>query len=368
VGRATRTKGKREGRSLPNRFEARIYPIVCAFNDRWSLFGGLVLALIIGAAPSIALAQDSEPTPAQLRAAAEAFDRGREAYKAEHFAEAAEQFERADASAPSATALELAMKARDRAGDLDRAGTLAALGLARYADDPNIAATAPEIIQRARAELYEVTVSCAQPCELADGTQIVHGFAAKQRTVFLTPGQHSLRAGWADGKTQSKSIEAMAGMNGELNFEGPAAEPVEPAVAPPPEPEPEAPPAAEQPAKGWSPIVFWIGAGATVVAGGVTAWSGIDTINNPGKERVQEECAAHDEDCDLYQEGRSKQARTNVLLGVTGGLAVATGLIGVLAIDWGGKPATSGEARARPRLKPYFTVGDGFSVGARGSF
>jgi hypothetical protein len=322
-----------------------------------------VLALIISAAPSIALAQDGEPTPAQLRAAAEAFDRGREAYKAEHFAEAAEQFERADASAPSATALELAMKARDRAGDLDRAGTLAALGLARYADDPNIATTAPEIIQRARAELYEVTVSCAQPCELADGTQIVHGFAAKQRTVFLTPGQHSLRAGWADGKTQSKSIEAMAGMNGELAFEGPAAEPVEAVVAPPPEPEPEpdTPPVAEQPAKGWSPVVFWIGAGATVVAGGVTAWSGIDTLNNPGKERVQNEC-------DLYQEGRSKQARTNVLLGVTGGLAVATGLIGVLAVDWGGKSPASGEARARPHLKPYFSVGDGFSVGARGIF
>jgi hypothetical protein len=361
--------GRNRSDSLPGEFEVRISTIVCVFTDRWSLARGLVLALIIGAAPSIALAQDAEPTPAQLRAAAEAFDRGREAYKAEHFAEAAEQFERADASAPSATALDLAMKARDRAGDLDRAGTLAALGLERYPDDPNIAAAAPEIIQRARAQLYEVTVACVIPCELADGTQIVHGTASQQRTVFLTPGQHSLRAGFPDGKTQSKSLDAMAGMNGQLSFEGPAPEQVEPVAAPEPEPEPEpeAPPP-EESSKGWSPMVFWIGAGATVVAGGVTAWSGIDTINNPGKDRVQNECAAHDEDCELYQQGRSKQARTNVLLGVTGGLAVATGLIGVLAVDWGGKSPAGADARVKPHIKPYFSVGDGFSLGARGRF
>lgn len=331
--------------------------------------------LFISAAPQRAWAQDSEPTPAQLRAAAEAFDRGREAYKSEHFAEAAEQFERADASAPSAIALELAMKARDRAGDLDRAGTLAALALERYADDPNISKSAPEIVQRARAALYEVTVSCAEPCDLADGTQIVHGVSAKQRTVFLTPGDHSLRAGFSDGKTQSKSIAAMAGASGELSFEGPAPEPQEEA-APPPEPPPEPPPPPppeEVKSEGWSPIVFWISAGATVAAGGVTAWSGIDTINNPGKERVQNECAKGDEECPLYQEGRSKQARTNVLLGVTSAMAVATGLIGALAIDWAGGKSPSTEARGRPHIRPYLNlplvnVGKSFSVGARGSF
>lgn len=352
--------------------------IVSAPIDGWTrLAGRLVLMLFISAAPATVWAQEGEPTPAQLRAAAEAFDRGREAYKADHFTEAAEQFERADASAPSATALELAMKARDRAGDLDRAGTLAALALERYGDDPNISKSAPEIVQRARAALYEVTVMCVQACELADGTQIVHGAAALQRTVFLTPGEHSLRAGWTDGKTQSKSIEAMAGTNGELQFEGPTPEATEETPPPPPPaPEPEPPPAPpqEEKSKGWSPVVFWISAGATVAAGGVTAWSGIDTVNNPGKERVQNECAAHDENCELYKEGRAKQARTNVLLGVTGAMAVATGLIGALAIDWvGGKSSESAEARVRPHIKPYVNVpilnlGKGFSVGARGSF
>src|SRR5436190_16792147 len=77
-----------------------------------------------------AVEETSEPTPTQVRSAAEAFDRGREAYKADDYIEAAEQFESADANAPSAAALELAIRSRDKAGQLDRAATLAALALA----------------------------------------------------------------------------------------------------------------------------------------------------------------------------------------------------------------------------------------------
>ncbi len=98
---------------------------------------GFLAALLFGSMASPAAAQGSgpEPTPAQVRAAAEAFDLGRQSYKDGHFTEAAEQFERADSNAPSSTALELAIRARDKAGDLDRAGTLAALALTLYPDD-----------------------------------------------------------------------------------------------------------------------------------------------------------------------------------------------------------------------------------------
>src|SRR6185503_243274 len=109
-----------------------------------------------------------------------------------------EQFERADASAPSATALELAIRSRDKAGDLDRAGTLAALALALYPDDENIAKIAPDVIARAGAAMHELSVTCMQPCEIADGQQIVHGSAARQRTLFLSPGTHMLRAGFGE--------------------------------------------------------------------------------------------------------------------------------------------------------------------------
>jgi hypothetical protein len=95
------------------------------------LFSVAAAAVILHAAGVARAAEEvSDPTPAQVRSAAEAFDRGREAYKTEDYVEAAEQFESADANAPSAAALELAIRARDKAGQLDRAATLAALALA----------------------------------------------------------------------------------------------------------------------------------------------------------------------------------------------------------------------------------------------
>lgn len=333
---------------------------------------GLLAVLLLGSIASPAAAQDnaSAPTPAQVKAAAEAFDLGRQSYKDGRYTEAAEQFERADSNAPSSTALELAIRSRDKAGDLDRAGTLAALALSLYPDDENIAKIAPDVVSRAAAAAFELTVTCSEPCEIADGQQTVHGNAARQRTLFLAPGTHSLRAGYASGKTESKSVDAVAGGSGSLDFGAPKEE-VEAPPAPPPEPKEEPPPPAEEEKKssGLPPTVVWIGAGATAVAGGVTIWSGLDTVNNPGADKVKAECAKGDTNCALYKEGRSKQTRTNVLLGVTGGLALATGLIAAVAVDWG-PPSLPGvdSAKHKARVRPYFSWQNGPSIGARGSF
>lgn len=336
---------------------------------------GLLTLLLLGSVAGPAAAQEDAPapTPAQVRVAAEAFDLGRQSYKDGRYTEAAEQFERADSNAPSSTALELAIRARDKAGDLDRAGTLAALALRLYPDDENIAKIAPDVVSRAGASTFELTVTCAEPCEIADGQQIVHGNAARQRTVFLSPGTHQLRAGFAGGKTESKSIDAAAGGSGTLDFSGSKAEAEVPQAAPPPEPKDEPPPAPEEEpkSKGLPPTVVWIGAGATAVAGGVTIWSGVDTVNNPGADKVKAECPKNDTNCALYKEGRSKQMRTNILLGVTGGLAVATGLIAALAVDWG-PPSLPGvdSGKRNVRVRPYFSwsLTNGPMVGARGSF
>jgi len=333
---------------------------------------GLLAVLLLGGIARPAAAQDnaSAPSPAQVRVAAEAFDLGRQSYKDGRYTEAAEQFERADSNAPSSTALELAIRARDKAGDLDRAGTLASLALLLYPDDENIGKIAPDVISRAGASSFELTVTCTEPCEIADGQQTVHGNAARRRTLFLSAGQHSLRAGYAGGKTESKSVEAAAGGSGTLEFSGPAAEDVPVPVAPPEPKEEPAPPPEEAPkSSGLPPTVVWVGAGATAVAGGVTIWSGLDTVNNPGADKVKAECAKGDTNCALYKEGRSKQARTNILLGVTGGLALATGLIAALAVDWG--PASLpgvDSAKKKTFVRPYFSWQNGPSLGARGNF
>jgi len=326
----------------------------------------LLVTLTAGVVHAQAAAQ---PTPAQIRDAAEAFDRGREAYKAEKYLLAAEQFERADAAAPSATALELAIRSRTTAGDADRAATLSALSLERHSDDEKLTELAQKTIEASKADLYELTVRCSEPCELSDGNKIVHGRPALTRRVFLAPGEHELRAGFGEGRTDSKSVTATAAGTGELAFEAPAKEP----EATEPDPvvtAPAPPPQADRGPKqggGLPPIVFWVGASVTTAVGGATIWSGLDTVNNPGTDRVQAECEAGDEQCPLYQEGRKKQLRTNILIGATGLLGVATALVGVLATDWdGGKVSASKPGRAQ--FEAFVDWKDGINAGARGRF
>jgi hypothetical protein len=325
-----------------------------------------------------AVEEASEPTPAQVRTAAEAFDRGREAYKTEDYVEAAEQFESADANAPSAAALELAIRARDKANQLDRAATLAALALARHPDDPNIQKIAPSIVERAKAELFQLDLKCDEACDVTVAGKIVPGRRATDRTVFLISGTYAVRAGWSGDRSSSKSVEATKGESGTLDFRAP-----EVVLAPPPvlapivtQPVPQEEDEQAKSSGKLPPTAFWVGVGLTAALGGATLWSGIDTQNNPGPDRVREACNAGNPDCQsLYDEGRGKQQRTNVLLGVSAGVGVATAVIGAFFTDWGGSkkaaPSAEESAKARPKgfsIQPWLAIGSGASVGALGRF
>lgn len=333
-----------------------------------------------------ASAQDgsAEPTPAQVRTAAEAFDKGREAYKAEEYVEAAEQFEKADGNAPSSAALELAIRARDKAGELDRAATLLALALKRHPDDDNLLKLVPDIQKRASEKLYELNATCDQPCDLTVGGKIMHGAPATLRTVYVQPGAVTVRAGWSDNRSDSKQVQAEAGGKGDVTFAAPTTaasqnmsnEPSEPAA---PDPAASSDPTKDQgPAKksaGLPPALFFVGAGLTVVAGGITIWSGIDTVNNPGADAVKKGCEGQGESCALYQEGLSKQKRTNVLIGVTAGLGVVTALVGALATDWSGGKSEAAPAaeqsgkrfRSSVGVSPWASL-DGGGLQATGRF
>ena len=124
--------------------------------------------------------------------------------------------------------------------------------------------------------------------------------------------------------------------------------PATPAEPPPPtKPDigvvtPPPPPAAEAKPKPLPPIVFFVGAGLTVAAGGLTIWSGIDTVNNPGADAVRKQCAGQDASCPASRDGRSAQLRTNVLIGATAGLGVLSGVAGLFFTEWrarGGRSA-----------------------------
>jgi hypothetical protein len=336
-----------------------------------------MVAIMAAVAPIEAYAQAAahEPSPSEIRAAAEAFDRGREAYKAESYQEAAEQFERADANAPSATALELALRSRDKANNADRAATLAALALERYPDEQSLIQLANDVLGKVKAGLYELKTRCDDPCELIADSKLIHGAPATERTIYLPPGPHTLVAGFGENRTVSKSVDAQQGQTATAIFEAP--EPV--ANAAPSTAAPSsgtASPTQDTGTKpshgGWSPIVFWTGVGLTAVAGGVTVWSGLDTINNPGADWVKEHCA--DTDCPEYKDGVQKQTRTNILIGVTGVLGAATILVGALATDWSGGSAEAGEVQPRRRqafekvqVLPWVSE-QGAGLGAQGRF
>jgi hypothetical protein len=131
--------------------------------------------------------------------------------------------------------------------------------------------------------------------------------------------------------------------------------------------------AAPRESSGWSPAVFWVGTGLTVALGAATLWSGLDTVKNPGEDKVKEACSRGDSDCQtLYDEGRSRQGRTNILLGATAGVGILTVVVGAAATDWGDDRsddlARSHTKTVRAGVEPWFLIGDGAVVGAEGRF
>src|SRR5690606_33129238 len=146
------------------------------------------------------------------------------AFKSANYAEAAEYFEAADRHAPSAAAIELAIRSRDRAGQLDRAATLAALATRRHPDKTDLAQIAEEIFTRAGEELHRMRVTCEEPCALLINSKLVHGRSTTERIIYLNPGNSLVRAGFSDDRLASEKVEAVAAGQSELDFQVPDAD------------------------------------------------------------------------------------------------------------------------------------------------
>jgi len=347
----------------------------------------LSVGLLIESAPAVA----GPPNADTLRRAAASFDEGTRAYRAEDYGAAASHFEAADLVAPSAKALRLAMRARDRAGHSARAATLAELALLRHPDDANTAAAASEVLDAHEGALHRVKIHCSQPCVVAVGARGVLGAARKTVTVWLDPGRVTVSASFDDAGSDSREVVTVAGGRDTLELEPQAAEsfyesesptlnPVAPDDPAPSDPAPSDPapsdpapsgqvstdqvstdqvstdqaPGAQDPLDepSWitSPAVFVTGLVVTLGVGGTTIWSGFDTIDNPGEATVRGACAGKGTDCPEYQEGLANQTRTNVLIGVTAGTALLTGIIGIGVTDWGDDDPSTARVRLRAAI------------------
>lgn len=342
------------------------------------------LLLLLPALLTLLLAQPAhgqpaaKPSAAQLKRAAEAYDEGLRAFKAGENESAASQFELAFSTAPNAQVLRMALWARDKAGQAARAATLAEQARRLYPEDEKIQKLADEVLKKHGPTLHRLEVECASPCVLAVGTRLVPGPPSQQMVLQLAPGEVTVSASFSDGGSADHALTATAGGSGQVKLEPraqPEPPPAKPAPPPPPPPpdkpsppatkpavQPEVPPDGSDDSSGKAPpALFFIGLGLTAVGVGVTIWSGIDTINNPGTDVVREKCAGLGTDCPEYQEGLDRQLRTNALIGVTAGLGLATVIVGIFFTSW-----SDGEP---PEVAPTAWVGpQGGSLGLTGTF
>ena len=318
------------------------------------------VALCTATAERVALADDKAPSGERLKSAAEEYDKGRRAYLANDFEQAAVHFENAYNDAPRAEALRNAIRARTQAKQLSRAATLSALAASLYGTDAATLDLATATLKDARTKLHEVAIACTPECGVAADGRVVSLVDAKAFTLFLDPGPHDVVVSWPKDRSRSTHVEARAQGKDSLSLEAP---PV-PAQPPPQTPStagtsratPLSPPP-EPAQKPLGRVPFFIGAGLTAVGIGATVFSGLDAQNHPGVDAVKRDCVGLGESCPTYQKGRDAQTRTNIILGVTGGVALATAVIGVFFTQW------SQPAAGRVGVIPYVVVPDGTGCG-----
>jgi hypothetical protein len=281
--------------------------------------GALVAAALLFAGGAHAQGDKSD-----VAAAANAFSRAQRAALKGDYARAAELFDLADSLAPSPVAVRSAVSARQAAGQLALAAGEAEELKRRYPDDKKSAQLADQIISEAKKKLARQQVTC----EPVDCQLVVDGAAAsteakREHVVYLEPGEHSLVAVFGDRRTAPDKVTEKAGEHAKITFHQPPPPPTKPTPSVLPPSSGQTPPrhdqgAGHKPASGGlSPWYFGTGAVITAALGGVSIWSGLDTLKAHDKYKQHETEAG-------YQDGLSRERRSNILFAATGVAAAAT--------------------------------------------
>jgi hypothetical protein len=292
----------------------------------------------------------------QRQAAAEAYDKGTTAYVDQAYGEAAVWFETANRLAPAAPALMQAIRSHEKNGNSARATTLALELQSTYREDATTSEFAQGVLDKNSPSLLRVQVACDEDCKLD-----LDGKLQEYLTFFVSPDErHKLTATFETG-SKSSSFQGAAGETKDLTFAAPPAPPVKPISF-----------AQETPSEGANesgrkplpPLGTWIGLGVTVALGAATAISGVDALNGvkPYEDAAKVwnectatmmqpgECAAQEANAkELLDKGRSRELRTNILIGATAVAAVGTGVIAFLLTDWSGSGEKAQNARSGER-------------------
>lgn len=271
----------------------------------------------------------------------EAYDRGTRAYRKGDYATAAREYAAADALSSNPVALQAALDAAVLADDpvlgvelIDRAKGAPrtnALALSILTAQRKFARRTGRIhvacggASTCIASIDGAAVDPARPIVVRVGAHTVivdSGGTATTRDVTVGPDEviDVAPAAAAGAGPAPAAASAPASATGTATAPAPAA-----ASAP------AVPASMEEGGRGISPLWFYVGLGATGLAGAATIVSGVDTANQ--HSNFVSHCGAEPDCRTLASNGQSAQTRTNVLLGVTAGLAAVTAVT-VFLVRW----------------------------------
>jgi hypothetical protein len=310
-----------------------------------------------------------EPSAERLKSAAEEYDLGRRTYLAGKYEEAAIHFETAFHDAPRPEPLRAAIRARRAAHQDARAASLASLAAVRYATDPPTLDMANEALSELSPRLLGISLACTPDCEVAVDGRVVSLLDAKQHVFYVTPGSHAVVASWSGDRSKRVTVEGNANVVRDVTLLAPpvpspssTSAGAAPVTSPPPPPSEST--KASSGGKPFAPAVFAVGVSLTALGIGATIVSGVLAENDPGKAAVLRDCVGQGTGCPTYQDGKSAELRTNVILAATGGVAVVTAVIGVFLTQW-----TRTSASAGARVEPFAAIDSrSTSLGLRGAF
>lgn len=269
-------------------------------------------------------------TPENRRAAAEAYNRGSAAFLAERYDEAARWFETAHRLLPSKAALMQAIYAHRKGQNGLRAGTLSLRLLGQYGDSADARRLAEDEIRARSAQFVRVRIQCQQ-CEVS-----VAGRLLEYPELFLPPDTPTRITGHFASGDAGSEVEGKAGESRTVTLEAPALAPRTSHIGA--HGAPEVASEDSSGSAGLSPVWALTAGGLSLASGAVLGWSlydmyeGVDAYeNNPTREALRD--------------GQARETRSNVLIGITGGL-LATTLVLAILTDWTGEVAHQ-ESQAR---------------------
>ncbi len=277
----------------------------------------------------------AEASAGDLAAAGRAYKSGQSAQMAGDDAKAAEMFELANSLMPSATALRSAARARYSAGDLATAGGHAEGLIAMYPGDESSHELASKMLQKIRPQFLRVALSCDVSCAVLADDRVVSLEASLEHVFYLPSGSHEIVAETEEGGSANKPVAGEAGENVRLSLSPKAPEK-------PVEAEPEAASVRFSPATGIAehrtPILIG-GVVLTGLAASASLWSLWDT-QQAKDDYVDSPSRAG------FDDGSSRQFRSNILMGTTGLFAVAT-IVGYFMLPTA-ETESGGETGFRP--------------------